>query len=81
MLSNQESLDGTSLSSSPDQSASFLSLHKDNRASFDEIMRLDQSGQDGVDGKSDERSSSPETSGIPSHAFQQFEYRAFKYGI
>lgn len=79
MLSDQEFLDGTSLSSSPDQSANFLSFHKDNRASFDDIMRLDRSGQDGVDGKSDELSSSPETSGTLSQAFQQFERRIFKH--
>lgn len=73
-LSDQESLDGTSLSSSPDQSANFLSLHKDNRASFDDVMRLDQSGQDGVDGKSDERSS-PETSASTSTWLQDIRHK------
>ncbi|KAG0554696.1 hypothetical protein KC19_12G111500 [Ceratodon purpureus] len=75
MLADQESLDGTSLSSSPDQSASFLSLHKDNRASYDDIMRLDQSGQDGVDRKSDERSSSPETSASTSTWLQDIRHK------
>ena len=64
MLSDQEPLDETSLSSSPDQSANFLSLHTENRASFDDITRLDLSGQDG---KGDEQSSSPETSGTQKH--------------
>lgn len=64
LSSDQESLDGTSLSSSPEQSANFLSFHKDSRASFDDVMRLDQSGQDCIDGRSDERSPSPVTSGI-----------------
>lgn len=63
-LPDQESLDDSSLSSSPDRSANSLNFDKDSRTVYDGMLPSGQSGQKGgLDGDLDELASNLNTSG------------------